>query len=335
MPVPAQHAHLGAREPMPLTIGRVPGSHRRTTTVDMLWPDGLAGDLVLRGSGRDARTAADGAVEPLDEAQLHVEIDFGGGRAVRSIRSDPAEPGLMALVGTSAAAGFRRAAAAAAPRHVAARDVLYQLLDDVPVASLIVGYGALALDRRDALGPAGLVNRADICAGFQSGGTMMRLIAQRGDVPAAIGPDAPDVVRDDRDGWHNLPTLELTAMRRRRLLDVSPGDGDRFRVFSWFRDTFRHPDGVETIVHEYQVDAQVEPGSWRLVDVAATPHVLPWAECIQAAGSAERLVGATLPELRASVRSDFTGTTTCTHLNDQLRSLTDVIPLAEACARQR
>ena len=320
---------------MPLTIGRAPGSHRRTTAVDMLWPTGRSGDLVLRCSGRDLRTVTDSEVETLDEAQLHVEIDFAGGRAVRSIRSDPGEPGLASLVGTSAAAGFRRAAAGAAPRHLAERDVLYQLLDDVPVTSLIAGYAVTALNRPDTLRSAQLLNRADICAGFQSGGTMMQLVSQRGTAAIVVGPEAPDVGRDDPHGWHDLPPLEPTAMRRRRLLDVSPDGAGRLRVFAWFRDTFRHPDGAETIVHEYHVDAQVEAESRRIVSVTAAPHVLPWPECVQAAGSAERLIGATLPDLRDDVRSAFAGTSTCTHLNDQLRSLTDVIPLAEACARLR
>jgi hypothetical protein len=32
-------------------------------------------------------------------------------------------------------------------------------------------------------------------------------------------------------------------------------------------------------------------------------------------------------DLRAEVRAEFTGTTTCTHLNDSFRILADVVPL--------
>jgi hypothetical protein len=123
-------------------------------------------------------------------------------------------------------------------------------------------------------------------------------------------------------------------MRRRRLLDVAPGaTAGEVGVFAWFRDTFRHPDGAETVLHEYHLDATVDTGGWRILGATAAPHVLPWPECPQAAGSAERLVGATLQDLREEVRAGFVGTATCTHLNDQLRSLADVPALAPVCAR--
>ena len=60
----------------------------------------------------------------------------------------------------------------------------------------------------------------------------------------------------------------------------------------------------------------------------ATPRALPWPECPQAAASASRLVGQPVGELRDFVRQDLSGTTTCTHLNDLLRSLADVATLA-------
>ena len=55
-----------------------------------------------------------------------------------------------------------------------------------------------------------------------------------------------------------------------------------------------------------------------------TPRVLPYVECPSAAASAARLAGQDLDALRERVRADFVGTTTCTHLNDLLRSLEDV-----------
>ena len=59
----------------------------------------------------------------------------------------------------------------------------------------------------------------------------------------------------------------------------------------------------------------------RIVACVATPRVLPWAECPQAAASAGRLVGQRVADLRALVRDDLVGTSTCTHLNDLLSSL--------------
>jgi Protein of unknown function (DUF2889) len=56
----------------------------------------------------------------------------------------------------------------------------------------------------------------------------------------------------------------------------------------------------------------------------ATPKVLPWPECSDAGASATRLVGLPLDDIRQYVRTDLNGISTCTHLNDLLRSLGDV-----------
>jgi hypothetical protein len=55
--------------------------------------------------------------------------------------------------------------------------------------------------------------------------------------------------------------------------------------------------------------------------------VLPWTECPFAAASAARLDGHAVGELRELVGREFKGTTTCTHLNDLLRSLADLARL--------
>jgi len=65
-----------------------------------------------------------------------------------------------------------------------------------------------------------------------------------------------------------------------------------------------------------------------VVEVEADPRTLPWAECPDAALSAGRLQGQTAHDLRRWVRAELVGISTCTHLNDQLRSLEDVVALA-------
>jgi Protein of unknown function (DUF2889) len=62
----------------------------------------------------------------------------------------------------------------------------------------------------------------------------------------------------------------------------------------------------------------------KVVQCQATPRVLPWRECPQAAASAQRLAGMSVVGLRRQVREELTGPTTCTHLNDTLRGLEDV-----------
>ena len=105
------------------------------------------------------------------------------------------------------------------------------------------------------------------------------------------------------------------------------------RASSWFRDSHTAGDGRTTVIHEYDVELTVTPGLWQVTSCVATARVLPWVECPAAVGSAGRLVGQSLTDLRAHVRSKFTGTSTCTHLNDQLRSLADVPRLAAALPR--
>jgi hypothetical protein len=83
-------------------------------------------------------------------------------------------------------------------------------------------------------------------------------------------------------------------------------------------------------VHEYTFTATVDAGTRVVLAAEATARALPFAQCPEAAGSADRLPGTTLDDLRARIRADFVGATTCTHLNDMLRALEDVGFLA-AC----
>jgi hypothetical protein len=60
--------------------------------------------------------------------------------------------------------------------------------------------------------------------------------------------------------------------------------------------------------------------------------VLPYPECPWAAASAQRLEGVNVADLPTVVKQEFAGTSTCTHLNDLLRSLRDVHRLSRLIA---
>jgi hypothetical protein len=118
-------------------------------------------------------------------------------------------------------------------------------------------------------------------------------------------------------------------MRRRRLIDVAP-NGPLLQVAAMFRDTHVDQEGDETVLHEYELEMDVDIESMVVRRCQARPRTLPWPECPAAAASARRLEGHAVEELRAFVRTDFRGTSTCTHLNDLLRSLADVTVLVQA-----
>ena len=287
--------------------------------------------MVVRGRARDMVTPAGGGAVPAGAATLRIDAE-GPGSPVTAVSSDPDEPALAEVTGTPLLAGFRRAAARAVPDHAAAATPLYRLLDDAPLAYLVSGH-ALMLDGPPAptggTGETATVRRrhptADLCAGWQTGGTLLSLLDENGTLPHSLGPVAPELaVEGDPLAWHERPVLPARGTRRTRRLDVVPGGpGDPVRLDVHFRDRYADLDGVESSLHEYTLTAEVDPHSGVVLAVAAVPRALPWTECPQAAGSVDRLVGLDVRELPGLVRREFTGITTCTHLNDTMRSLAD------------
>jgi hypothetical protein len=174
------------------------------------------------------------------------------------------------------------------------------------------------------------LSRDDLCAGWAHDATMMVSVRATGDIPVPIGPPAPVLEPDDDPwSWHAMAPMTPHGMRRRRRLDVlSPlAPGGEHRLDVHFRDSHVDEEGAESVVHEYSVTGTVDGLAGQVVDVAAQAHVLPWIECPGAVGSAHRLAGMPLTELRPWVRRELTGVSTCTHLNDTLRSLADVTVL--------
>lgn len=328
MLVPAHEGH-GPREAATSVAGRRPASVRRTSQLDLSTPSGPDGQLVLHGSARDLWTAPDGSAVELGAAELEATVELSGRPVVAALRTRPELPALTGLVGVPALSGFRAAVDAAVPGEAASRTPAHALLDDIPGAVVISGYtwvvGPLA-----GSPPPGRTPPADVCSGWRSGGTMMLAIGRTGTMPRLSGPAAPPLADgEDPAGWHPMPPLAAGDMRRRRLMDVVR-DGDVLRVEAMFRDTHVDADGDESVVHEYGLSAVVSADRLELLAVAAEPRVLPWQECPMAAGSAAALVGRTVGTLGQHVRGELSGTSSCTHLNDLLRSLDDVSALAAA-----
>lgn len=159
---------------------------------------------------------------------------------------------------------------------------------------------------------------------------MMTALRRDGTAPPVTGPPAPDLDSGpDPLAWHQLPVLPPGDVRRRRRMDLA-SDGEIFLVNAMFRDSYRDDDGDESVIHEYGLEARIRCDGLQVLELRPEARVLPWRECPVAQGSAQRLVGLPLGSLRAYVRKTLTGTSTCTHLNDLLRSLDDVPALVRA-----
>jgi Protein of unknown function (DUF2889) len=293
---------------------------RRTTTHDTVRPDGLLGDAVLVARGRDLLTGPDRAATELESARLDARVAYMPDRRVTSIGVYPPAD-LDGLIGLRASSGFRKALDDVLPAERTTQSVRYQLLDEVPTAILVAGYAIGAGGVHLPRSPEMIKSRADICAGWASDATILRAAATSGEAPIVTGPAAPVLTEPaDPMAWHELDPLPPHGMRRWRRIDVWPV-GDHIAVECFFRDSHVAEDSLETVIHEYTVTATVDASSERFLSCEAAVGALPWLECPAAVASASRLTGRPVDELRSWVRDTFTGTSTCTHLNDTLRSL--------------
>jgi hypothetical protein len=324
----------GPRDPVLTTPPRRPGSVRRTTTIDQ-HRFGPGEPQRVVGRGRDLRTRTDGTAEVVDQVDVDAMVEGVATSApVLSIGADPDEPALQRLVGHPASKGFRARLDEALPTHRAEARVLHQMLDDLPMALLIASYGWSLEAEQFELPPDAAGRLRDQCSGWVSGGTMLGTLHDTGifPIPPGMAAEGLGPTTEDPLAWHELPELPPRSTRRRRRLDLVPGEGpdDPYELDVHFRDSHRDAAGVEHALHEYTVAATLEPGTLVVRSCTAVARVLPWPECPGSLASAARVVGDPVSALRAKVAVRFTGTSTCTHLNDLLRSMSSATALAAA-----
>jgi hypothetical protein len=325
----ALHPRHGIHAPRAQLSARRPGSIRRTTTIDTYRPGSLAAEAHQHGVGRDLITLPDGTTRVVSEAKVRTVLDYPDHYRLISIESVPEHPELARLIDTPISSGFRAAMASAVPDEVRDATLLHALLDDLPGGALVSGYAVSRAGAHPPRKPGAPVLQVEgLCAGFQRGSTIMQHWNAAGTAPVVTGPLAPSLLDpDDALAWHGpLRQMRPHDMRRWRRLDVVLGatPDDPVEIEVYFRDSHVDDDGVETVIHEYTVDATVDSAGTHVVDSGAVAHSLPWVECIQAVDSARRLDGMPVAGLRPAVREQFVGITTCTHLNDTLRSIEDV-----------
>jgi hypothetical protein len=300
----------------------------------MHWPDGFGTQLRLEGRARDLLTAPVGAERVLMEDTLTAGVAVD--RTIEDLRATPPRPALARLVGAIGGSGSRGFVDAAVPDERDAGTPLYLLLDDVAAATLIAPFAwsqsaddwmERAAERIAAAADAPRPSRRPmegICAGFRPGSSALAPdgtvnLGQRHNVASV----PPIVLPEDPIGWHELLPHPQVAMRRARRIDVWADDG-AVAVDAMFRDSCWRPDGTEVAVHEYGLDARIDPAAGVLTHVSAEARVLPYPECPAAEANAEWMTGSVVRDLRADVLARLRGVDSCTHLNDALRALAEV-----------
>jgi hypothetical protein len=324
------------------TPSRRPGSVRRTTTIDMVWPRGYGTPLQLVGRARDLLTPVAGQPAVLDQASMVVEIP--GSRTVGAIAVTPDRPGIEGLVGTVGGSNLRTAIDRVLPGEREAATPLYLLLDDIAGTSLIAGFAwsrsrpqiraqlsGGAADRGAMARTFGVRKGRVICSGLRPHGWADTRRVQDQDPEHAVRPAGDITTPDDPLGWHPFPPDPEVGMRRHRRIDVWR-DADMVKVNAFFRDACWEPDGTQLALHEYTIAADVDPREHTLVSIVATPRVLPFPECQWAAPHAAQLTGTPVSSFRVTVQETLTELHACTHLNDMLRSLAEVPSLLQALA---
>ena len=313
---------VGPQQPVRTPVRLTTGSLRRTSTIDT-HPAGTGNSDVDLGA-RDV-VAGERAVDVLGETRVRARLNE---RVIGDITSTPRDGRLTQLRGLRVGPGFRSSVGTLLPEEVQKASLLHLLLDDWVGAALVSGYSvqhaAITLGIEEKLPPGTADHMAGICAGFAPEASLVGYARRNGTIPSVHGPVAPPL-----EGLHSVEPLRAHGMRRFRRLDLHPAEADSVGFDAHFRDSHVDGDGIETIVHEYTVAGSVDSSTRTITSVTAEVRVLPWQECPAAIGSAARVRGMTLSELRQRVRGEFVGTSTCTHLNDTLRGIADLDALLE------
>lgn len=303
-----------------MTHPRRPGSVRRTTSLDVSWPDGRYGLVRFEGIGRDAATDKDGALIEIEHVTVTVDVDPAA-RAVVAIDA-PHVDAVDAVVGTRVGRQVREAMVEHMSADVHRGAPVVQLLDDLTGAWIVAAYALFLWGQGDTgvlLGSTTRRQMAGVCLGFAPGSSAL---APDGGVNDRHLSEAVDdlVDPDDPNGWHCLPVRSDMSLRRARRLDLSIV-GDDIVIDSMFQDSSTQPAGSRAGVHQYGVTATLADDSLLLRRLEADPRILPYGECPMAMLGLPGLVGTPLLDLRDVVPTRLPGVHGCTHLNDAVRAL--------------
>lgn len=317
---------------------RVFNSVRRTSSIDVSWPDGVEGQRLFIGGARDLYTPAAG-VGARTLAEARFEARMTEDKTITAIHSDTAKEAVGKLVGAKAGGHLRMLLREVMPDLIEQAHPLYLVLDDLSGSALVSAFAwsqwfpDWAERLRQRLGAeqhaALMAQRVNVCWGLQEGNSGVQPGSPPTDVASA---DAGDVRNPaDPEGWHRLADRDGPGFRRVRRIDVVRDEAAGvIRIDSAFQDSATRPDGGRIAIHEYNLRAVARIDTLEVLSLEPEARILPFSECPGAVHNTQRLVGRGLGDIREEVLAQLRGPQGCTHLNDALRALADVPVLAEA-----
>jgi hypothetical protein len=303
-------------------------SVRRTSSVDVSWPDGETGGRLFVGRARDYLTPAEGGPgRVLGEGAFRARIDDD--KTIMAISAEPPISGIEQIVGARAGNHLRLALRETLPDLIAAGAPLYLPLDDLSGTALVSSFawshwhGSDMIEQmRAKMDPEQLArmmaDRVNVCWGLKEGNSGVTGQGLGRDVAQADAGDLRNPA--DPEGWHPLHEAEGAGFRRARRIDAA------------FQDSVPLKAGGRGAIHEYDIAVTADAATLEILTLDPLPRVLPFSECPGAVHNARRLIGAKLPEMRDAVLGQLRGPEGCTHLNDALRALAEVPKLTEYLA---
>jgi hypothetical protein len=317
---------------------RAANSIRRTTSIDVSWPDGVDNPRLFVGRVRDYRTGEAGTPgTELDHAELRAVLDDD--KTIRSISATPEPSRLQELVGHRAGGHLRMFIRDIMPELVENAVPIYLVLDDLSGSALVSNIAwsmwdpTLMLDRRADMSnedfEAMMAGRANVCWGLAEGNSGLTF---RRDVSEVAAADAGEL-RNPADplGWHEFAENEGYGFRRARRIDVwRDAASGLLTIDSAFQDSAKKKDGGRTAIHEYLLRVTADPETLEVLSLEPVPRILPFPECPGAVANTQRLIGSSLADIRDEVLRQLRGPEGCTHLNDAMRALADVPVLVKS-----
>lgn len=319
---------------------RPAGSVRRTSSIDVSWPDGETGDRLFVGRARDYFTPAGGGPgRVLDEAGYRARL--AQDKTITAISGEPQDSRLDRLVGVRGGNHLRLFIKETMPELIASGAPLYLPLDDISGTALVSAFAwsqwhdDWAARLRERMSPAEfeqmMADRVNVCWGLQEGNSG---VSPEGPPQNVAEADAGDVRNPaDPEGWHPLHDVEGPSFRRARRIDVTRDAAGRIRIDAAFQDSARRRHGGRVAIHEYNLVVTADPDTLEILTLVPEARILPFWECPGAIHNASRLIGSRICDVRETVLAQLRGPQGCTHLNDALRALAEVPKLAGNLAK--